>query len=64
MKCYKCGDGISSGKDFIPVDEQGTPNRRWVCTKCASIVQKQQAKNQLGKEGIRISKTISPNFLN
>lgn len=63
MACYKCGDGIESGKSFIPVDEPGTPNRRWVCTDCANLIQKQQARNTLGKEGIEVSRIFDPCFL-
>lgn len=54
MECYKCGDNPESGKSFIPVDEPGTPNRRWVCTDCADLIQKQQAKNAWGKRGLRL----------
>lgn len=63
MACYKCGDGIESGKSFIPVDAAGTPNRRWVCTGCADLIQKQQARNALGKEGLAVTRMFEPNFL-
>lgn len=63
MECYKCGDNPESGKSFIPVDESGTPNRRWVCTDCADLIQKQQARNSLGKEGIEITRIFAPDFL-
>lgn len=63
MKCYKCGDGIESGKSFIPVDAPGTPNRRWCCTKCADLVQKQQVRNTLGKDALEISRIFDPEFL-
>lgn len=63
MACYKCGDGIESGKSFIPVDAAGTPNRRWVCTDCADLIQKQQARNFLGKDGLEVSRIFDPSFL-
>lgn len=63
MKCCRCGDSPESGKSFIPIDSPGTPNRRWVCTKCANLVERQQAKNALGEEGMKISRIIAPNFL-
>lgn len=63
MKCCRCGDSPESGKSFIPVDASGTPNRRWVCTKCANLVERQQAKNALGKEGMEISRMIDSDFL-
>lgn len=63
MKCYKCGDGIESGKSFIPIDAPRTPNRRWCCTKCADLIQKQQARNTLGKEALEISRIFDPGFL-
>lgn len=43
MTCYKCGDGAESGKSFISVNVPRTSNRRWVCTECAGLIQKQQA---------------------
>lgn len=63
MKCCRCGDNPESGKSFIPIDAPGTPNRRWCCTKCANLVERQQAKNALGKEGMEISRMIDPDFL-
>jgi len=63
MKCCKCGCGLESGRDFIPIEPQGTPNRKWVCTLCADLIQRQQAKNALGKEGLEISRIFSPDFL-
>lgn len=63
MKCCKCGDGIESGKNFIPIESPGTPNRKWACEKCADLVQKQQARNVLGKEGLEVARIISPGFL-
>lgn len=63
MKCCKCGDGIESGKNFIPIEAPGTPNRKWACEKCADLVQKQQARNVLGKEGLEVARIFSPGFL-
>ena len=63
MACYICGDGIESGKSFIPVDAPGTPNRRWVCTDCANLIQKQQARNELGEAGLQVSRIFDPDFL-
>lgn len=63
MKCCKCGEGIESGKSFVPIEAPGTPNRKWVCTNCADLIQKQQARNALGKEGLEVSRIIDPNFL-
>lgn len=62
-RCYKCGCGIESGRDFLAIDAPGTQNRRWVCTKCADLVQKQTARNMLGKTGMEITRMISPGFL-
>lgn len=63
MKCYKCGDSIESGKSFIPVDPPGTPKRRWSCIECANIIEKQQARDALGKEALKISRIFDPSFL-
>lgn len=63
LECYKCGVSIESGRSFIPIEPPGTPNRKWVCEKCASIVQKQQARNALGKEALEISRIFDPNCL-
>lgn len=63
MKCYKCGDSIESGKSFIPIEAAGTPNRKWACTDCASLIQRQQTRNTLGKEGLEISRKFDPDFL-
>lgn len=63
MKCCKCGDGVESGKSFIPIEDAGTPNRKWVCTDCANLVQKQQTRNALGKEGLEITRIFDPTFL-
>lgn len=63
MKCCRCGDSVESGKSFIPIEAAGAPNRKWVCTACASLVQKQLAKNVLGEEGLRITSKINPDFL-
>lgn len=63
MKCCKCGGSVESGKSFIPIEAAGTPKRKWVCTVCASLVQKQQTRNALGKEGLIIARKIDPNFL-
>lgn len=63
MKCCKCGDSIESGKSFIPIQPASTPNRKWVCTDCADLVQKQQTRNILGKEGLEISRKIDSDFL-
>ncbi len=63
MICCKCGDGIESGKSFIPIEAAGTPNRKWVCTECADLIQKQQARNLLGKEGLEITRIFDPDFL-
>jgi len=63
MKCCRCGDSPESGKSFIPIDAAGAPNRRWCCTQCANLVERQQAKNALGKEGMEISRMIDSKFL-
>lgn len=63
MQCCGCGNSPESGKSFIPIDAAGTPNRRWCCTKCANLIERQQAKNELGKEGIEISRIFDPDFL-
>lgn len=63
MRCCKCNDSIDSGKSFIPIESAGTPNRKWVCTNCASVIQKQQARNTLGKDGLEIARIFDPDFL-
>lgn len=64
LQCCRCGDGIESGNGFIPIEPAGTPNRKWVCTSsCANLIQKQQAGNALGKDGLKVSRIFSPNFL-
>lgn len=63
MRCYKCGNGVESGRDFIPIEPAGTPNRKWCCTLCADDVEKEYARKSLGEAGINITRKISPNFL-
>lgn len=63
MKCYKCGCGLESGRDFIPIEPKGTLNRKWTCTLCADLIQRQQAKKALGKEVLEVSRIFSPDFL-
>ncbi|MBH1941653.1 hypothetical protein I5677_12190 [Mobilitalea sibirica] len=41
MNCCKCNRTMSEVKGMIPIEPKGTPNRKWVCTDCANIVQKQ-----------------------
>lgn len=63
MKCYKCEAGIETGKSFIPIEPPGTPKRKWICTKCATIAQKRKAEGSLGKEGLEITRMFEPDFL-
>ena len=63
MKCCKCGISPESGRSFIPIEPAGTPNRKWACTQCADLIQRQQARNALGKEGLEISRIFDPDFL-
>lgn len=64
MRCCKCNNGIETGKSFIPIEAKGTPNRKWVCTECANLVQKQSAINSLGKDGMELTHCIDKDFLN
>ena len=41
MYCYKCNKLFNECRGMIPIEPKGTPNRKWVCTDCASIMQKQ-----------------------
>lgn len=63
MKCCRCGDSPETGKSFIPIEPAGTPNRKWSCTECANSLERQAAKNALGKDALEISRIIDPNFL-
>lgn len=63
FNCCKCGDGMESGKDFIPIDPAGSENRRFVCTSCADFIQRQQARNALGKDGLEVTRVFNPGFL-
>lgn len=63
MKCYYCGKGMESGRDFIPIEPAGTKNRKWSCVDCAKPHEKELVKNQLGEDGLKISRIFSPNFL-
>lgn len=62
MQCYKCGDGIESGKSFFAIDEAGKENRRWVCTQCATIQQKITARKNLGVTGLAVTRLFDPEF--
>jgi len=37
MKYYKCGrKPVQNNLDMLPIEPKGTPNRKWVCTECAT----------------------------
>lgn len=63
LKCCKCGDGIGSGKSFIPIEPKGTPDRKWACTECASLEQRQQARNNLGEDNLELCRIFDKDFL-
>ena len=45
------------------IEQSGTPDRKWCCVNCANLVQRQQAKNALGKEALEISRIFDADFL-
>lgn len=62
FKCYRCGDGLESGKSFIPIDPP-MKNRRWCCTQCARVNEKENTKNILGDNGLEVTRVFDSEFL-
>lgn len=59
MQCYKCNrKPIENNLSMIPADPKGTKNRRWVCMKCATVVEK----NTVDEEVKNISKLFDKSF--
>ena len=60
MKYYKCGrKPVQNNLDMLPIEPKGTPNRKWVCTECATPEQI----NSIPKDVRGICNAINPEFI-